>query len=62
MFQIVLHENLVVLEASSTDFAKKASFIDSRVSYPIKKITFQKENYLLLINKSLAKAVFIFQI
>ena len=53
MFQIMLHQNLVVLEASSTDFAKKAPFVDSRVSYPIEKI------YLLSISKSLAKRFFI---
>ena len=58
MFHIVLHENLVVLEAGSTDFAKTAPFVDSRVSYPIKKLNFHKENYTLLINKFLAKAVF----
>ena len=56
MFQIMLHQNLVVLEASSTDFAKKAPFVDSCVSYPIKKILFFiRKSYLLFINKSLAK-------
>ena len=53
MFQIMLHQNLVVLEASSTDFAKKAPFVDSRVSYPIEKI------YRLSISKSLGKRFFI---